>query len=125
MLKKTTHVLIESGIIKITVKENETIEEKDVADMHKVNLQLSEGKNFGVLLNAVSNFFTVSPKSRELLASKEYCKSRLATAFVLNSLAIKLMGNFFITFNNPSSPTKLFNNEKEALIWLRKFAEKK
>jgi len=38
-----------------------------------------------------------------------------------DSLASSIIGNFYIKFNNPSIPTKLFKTEDEALDWLKKY----
>jgi hypothetical protein len=49
----------------------------------------------------------------------------VASAFVLNSLATRLTGNFFIRFHKPVNPTRLFNDEKKAFDWLRAQMDKK
>lgn len=38
---------------------------------------------------------------------------------VTNSLANKLLGNFFIKFHKPKTPARIFSDEKTALEWLR------
>lgn len=41
-----------------------------------------------------------------------------AAAFVINSVVHSILTNFFIYFNKPQVPLKVFTNEKEALYWL-------
>ena len=45
----------------------------------------------------------------------------IASVFVVKNVAQKLMGNAYITFNKPITPTKIFTNEDEAVKWLKTF----
>jgi hypothetical protein len=67
----------------------------------------------------IGKYTNVSPEARELAANKELSKNRTSLAFVTDSLAHKLVVNFFIKFNRPSTPTKLFTDEEEAIRWLK------
>ena len=42
-------------------------------------------------------------------------------AFVIKSLAQKLLGNAYLKINKPVVPTALFDNEEKAIEWLQKF----
>ena len=118
LARKYEITLIEPQIIKIIAFENVEIELEDVLEMKQICLNLAEGLKYAVLVDAKNNFL-VSSEARIKLSSKEYTEDRIATAFVTESLANKLIGNFFIKFNKPASPTKLFSEENTALIWLK------
>ncbi len=122
-LQKSLHTLIETNppIIKMEVTEGVFIEIAEIKEVHKTNLELSGGKPFCVLLDTSNGYFSVSPAGNKLLASPEYAMKRIATAIIVKNLATRLMGNFFILFNKPPSPTSLFTTEEDAMIWLRKF----
>lgn len=45
----------------------------------------------------------------------------IASAVISNSLAVRLIVNFFNSFYEQPVPFKLFGTEEEALKWLRKF----
>jgi hypothetical protein len=124
-LERSAHTLIETNppIIKIEVGENEFIEVAEVEKIHQANLELSNSRPFCVLLDTSKGHFNVSPAANKLLASAEYGNTRMAAAIIVKTLATKLAGNFFITFNKPSTPTRLFTNEEDALEWLRKFGK--
>jgi hypothetical protein len=47
----------------------------------------------------------------------------VADAFVIDSLAQRILGNFYLKFNKPQFPTRFFNSKEEALIWLEAFVE--
>jgi hypothetical protein len=42
-----------------------------------------------------------------------------ASAVVVDSLAYKLVANFYLKFNKPKRPYKVFSKEEEAVKWLK------
>ena len=56
--------------------------------------------------------------ANEYSASKEGTQYSIAEAIVIKNLAQKILANFYLSFNKPLKPTKLFTNEKDALDWL-------
>jgi hypothetical protein len=44
-----------------------------------------------------------------------------ADAFVIKSLAQKILGNFYLKISKPERPTKFFNNKDEAISWLKNY----
>lgn len=112
---------MEDGIIRVDGREGEYIELNDALEMRAANLKLSNGKPFCLLMNGVSDYYTYSPEAKTLFASKEYCLLRKATAFVVDSLSVRMMAAFFIKMNKPLSPTQIFSTEAEAIEWLKLF----
>jgi hypothetical protein len=104
-------------IYKITPYEGIELTAEDVRELRIICLRFSGNRPFAVLLDASHNF-TPTEEARKLLASEEYTDLRIAAAFVTSSLANKLFGNFFIRFNRPATPTRLFSDEAAALRWL-------
>jgi len=102
----------------LKIIEGAEIEVEDAKEMSAVFSQMANGQNYAVLLDATNNF-NVSGEAKTLIASKEYSKNRIAAAFIINSLANRITGNFFIKFNKPETPTKLFPDEKSAMEWLK------
>ena len=78
--------------------DNAEIEAEDAKEMGAIFRRLANGQKFAVLLDA-TNIFTISAEANALIASKEYTKDRIAAAFIVNSLANRIVGNFFIKFN--------------------------
>ena len=94
--------------------------ELDVEDGYEMRgnfLLLSNGNKFAVLTDA-TQFFSTSSELRQLLASALFTELRFATAIVTQSMASKIIGNFFIKVNKPATPTKLFSSEQLAFEWL-------
>ena len=110
---------VSEGIIRLQLNDRADVEVHDIEEIHKANQKLCEGNKYSLLV-IIGKYSTVSPEARELSANKELSKNRISLAFVSNSLAAKLMVNFFIKFNRPNTPTKLFTDEGEAIRWLKR-----
>lgn len=96
--------LVDIGIAKVIVKER---------------LEFKGGVNYPCLFD-VSPVKEITKEARDYMAN-EGNDFVLASALLINSPLLKMMGNFFITVNKPKNPTKLFNNKDEALQWLQQF----
>lgn len=79
--------------------------------------QIGNGTELKVIIKVVS-FNTISEEARVYAASKESHKFTKANAIVINSLATRIGANFFIRFNKPVKPTRVFNTVNDAILWL-------
>jgi len=114
--------VLDFPIMLIEVAENSEIDKAQTLLMNAELKQKADGGNYCVLLDA-TNDFTVTQESMELIASKEFSPQRLAAAFVVTSLANKLMADFFIKIKKPHTPVRLFTSKDEALKWLKSFIQ--
>jgi hypothetical protein len=71
----------------------------------------------------ISQVNGVTKEAREYLAGGKSIDNISAAALLASSVLSKMIGTFFLTFNNPGIPVKLFTDEQEALKWLGKFVE--
>ena len=110
--------VLSSNIFKLKPKENVELVVQDAIEIRNIFFKLANGSKWAVLVDG-ANFFTTTAEFRSLSASAAYTDLRVALAIVTNSMATKIIGNFFIKVNKPASHTKLFSNEKEALAWLK------
>jgi len=69
-------------------------------------------------LYADDNIF--SKEARQFVASKEVNSIVKAEALVLSSMALRIMGNFYLKINKPARESKLFNSRNAAFEWLSK-----
>jgi len=120
-LKKSTHTLIEENplIIKIESSAGEFNEVSDTVAMRDANVELSSGGPYYILLDTTSGYAASTPEANKLLASKEFSGNRQAIAIIAKSLASKIVSNFFIQFNKPHTPTKVFLSEASAIDWIK------
>jgi hypothetical protein len=105
------------NIFKVTPKTGIELDVQDAIEIRKGIISLCPATKFAVMVDG-SNYFSTTSELRQLIASEAYTQLRFATAIVTQSMAGKIIGNFFIKVNKPASPTKIFSNEEDAFQWL-------
>ena len=82
--------------------------------------ELCEGKLHKHLIDARGVYGSVLPWAREELRKNEKMNAcRSAAAIIVNSLANKLIMQFFIQFNKPPYPYRVFEKPEDAIAWLK------
>jgi hypothetical protein len=110
---------IDSDTIEIKFKKGF---EGEIEDAKLIVARISQFclQNKPVFLLAVyaeDNFF--SKEARQYIASKEINTIVKAEALVINSMALRIMGNFYLKVNKPARESRLFNDRLLALEWLK------
>lgn len=108
---------IKFGMHEVIIKEGELIDSSEINLMKKINLELSNNKPYVLLVNS-KEFASITKSARELSASQEMAETTFAKALLVNSLAHKLVGNFYLNVNKPYIKTKIFTQRDKALAWL-------
>ena len=116
-LDKAFIELLTPEIVLISTKENSIVDIKDIQEMKKINLKLTAGKNYGVITNP-GKYASITEKGRKYISTEGIERNKIASAFVINSLAQRLLFNFFIKFNRPNIPSKSFSNLINAREWM-------
>lgn len=116
----TTVRKIEDNIFENHVHPHTTVELEHIYEVKKANLALANGKPYALLVTK-GEFSLISPAVREAISSKEFAGDTVAKALVTDSVADKIIGQFYIKINKPFVKTKLFTkkDKDKALIWLR------
>jgi hypothetical protein len=73
------------------------------------------------LLTKFDEFVLPPKENRDFWAKKDSCPYTLAEAFIVDTLAIKLISNFYLMINKPQRETKMFTSVEEARKWLLTF----
>lgn len=105
----------------IEVKWNSIIDE--IEKHHLIQLknmiqEIGSGKKMLVYVDTY-NFMSITPEARQYASSNESSEFTLANAVLIDSLAKKLLFNFFMNISKPAVPTKGFNSKTEAISWLK------
>ena len=108
---------LSNNIFKVLPVAGTELDIDDAIEIRQGITKLCPNMKFAVMVDG-SNYFSTTAELRQLIASDEYTQLRFATAIVTESLAGKIIGNFFIKVNKPASPTKIFSKEKDAFQWL-------
>ncbi len=108
-------VQVNSGEIYYTMIETMAVHEK-------IN-ELSNNQPM-LILHVPGEFANVDEETRRFLASEFGLRYVIAQAFVLNSMAQRIVANFFMKINKPIKPTKFFTSQEDAEKWLLSFNKK-
>ena len=111
--------VIDNSYYEVRVFENQDFTVDDLAKL--VDAQKNNGGVVLPVLVICENNVLADVILLSKLSQNEYNPYSKADAFVLNSMAQKILANFYIKFNKPERPTKFFNNADEALIWLKQY----
>lgn len=108
------------GIIQIDMKANNTLQLVDARQMVTSFAEVGGGKKYPLLFIA-GDFALASPDARKYASGNEANQYTLASVFVVKNSIQKIMGNAYITFNKPITPTKIMTNKEAAITWLKTF----
>ncbi len=112
--------LLEDGIVENYIKPGSIMEVEDVIAIKQHNFETAGKKKYGVLVTA-GELASFSTEAREMAASKEFIEAAQAKALLIDSIAHKIIGNFYLRVNKPYIKTKIFSDRAKALSWLRGF----
>lgn len=119
-LDKVVILSRKDGIIQVIFKEGIELD-VDLQDrMLVVYLQLCGDTKRPFLFNAL-NDVVITKEARDHSAELEKTYPGIATAVIADTVAYKLMANFYLKFNKPRTPYKVFNNIISAEVWLKTF----
>jgi hypothetical protein len=107
------------GFYKVTVNESEEFTVNDLKKLVNAQNELG-GQKLPVLVLCAEHATTNYDLLKTISKNINNPHSR-ADAFVIKSMAQRILANFYIKINKPERPTKFFNNKDEATHWLNAF----
>jgi hypothetical protein len=109
---------ISDEILRVDVLEDTEVEEEDARENYLACKKLAGEKKMAILIDSRVRT-TATKEARDFSSGALVSKTIMARAILTNSMAVKLLGNFYIRFHKPISPTQLFSEEKDAIQWLQ------
>ena len=112
--------LCSDGIVRVLFKRNSEI---NISELKANNVALNElvmGNKHAFLYYTEDDTVTHSNDARAYGKQNENAVPRLCTAVVVSSLAHKLVANFYLKFNKPAIPFRVFSQMNEAEKWCLK-----
>lgn len=109
--------LRDDGIVVFEANEKEEMTEEDIVAANNAAGKLTNGLPAANLV-VFEKFIQTTPEARAYAACEESNRYTIADAFVVKSDALKIVGNFYLRFNKPVRPTKIFTDEFLAVEWL-------
>ena len=121
---RTGTISLEDDIYFYCIRDGTEISLEDAQELVALGSELTKGRRVGALVDARVHFNDTND-SRKYFAEHTLTQQFAAVAIITSSLAQRLIVNFYINFNRPNVPTRMFGNEAEAMKWLRKMLDKK
>lgn len=114
--------LCEKNIVWEDFKMNRVVDVSDIRENIAASLKLTRGVRHLAVLDTRGKNLSITDEAMKYGASRSVARDRIATAHLTNSLAGRVIGNFFVKFFRPKIHNRMFVDEKEALKWLRSFS---
>ena len=108
-------------IVYMKILDGAEIELENAIQNQEAVKQLTNDEKHLLVVDARSIDVYVSKEARAFSAERKASDPCIAKAFIVNSTANRLIGNFYINFNKPNVPTKLFSTVEKAVEWLNTF----
>jgi len=115
---RTCEFWLEDGRLSARFLKGANVELADARENLEATARLSSGARFAVLVD-LREVRSQSSEARALLAGPEAARVSRAVALVIGSPLSRVIGNFYLRFNRPETPTRLFTSEEEARAWLK------
>ncbi len=109
--------LYKQGYVRVLFFDNVVLDidlQKKLIDNYLV---LCEGKRYPFLFEAMENV-TVTKEARENAKILEDIAPAIATAVIASTLPYRMIANFYLKFNKPKKPFKIFSDKNDAVKWL-------
>lgn len=109
------------GIMHFDIKPVNEFMVNDVHDILNAVKEIGGGKKFLNMIT-IKQYVTIHREARTLSASEAGNIFTIADAMVVNSTALKLVMNLYMSFDKPMRPTRNFTTEEKAIEWLKTFS---
>lgn len=120
---KITFQLFSNNIFYVKIPRFEKIG-KDVIEQGYSFLDYNGGGKFYNIYDFES-FSDVDPETREWAADTSGNHYTICDAIVIGSLSQKILTDFYLKFNKPSKPTKIFYSLDKAVNWIQQQMDEK
>ena len=114
--------LEKDGYIYTRVKPGSEIQLQDAKDNTAAVIKVSGDSNFPILVD-LREIKSISKEARDHFSMRGRKPHVTAIAMLVKSPVSRIIGNFFLGLNRPTVPTRLFNQEKEAILWMKRNTE--
>ncbi len=122
-VKTRTCVLWADTLVRGRFLDGAEVTGEDAAENIAVTTRLTGGRRFPVLVD-LRSVRSQSAEARAYQAGPEALRVTLAVALIIGSPLSRMIGNFYLGFNKPPVPTRLFTSVSEAEDWLSTFLER-
>lgn len=112
--------LRKDGIGYVLLKDNTELNIELQTELLKLYDELND-KKLTPFIFAAGEGVTITKEARDNATLIEDISALKASAVVVDNLAYRMIANFYLTFNKPKRPYKVFSKREEAIKWLKQF----
>jgi hypothetical protein len=107
-----------NGIVYLLFKDDCTLDIDLQMRLLEHYHDMTGGKLMPFVVMAAENV-TITKEARDNAVKIEDISMIGASAVIVTSLPYKLIANFYLKFNKPKRPFKVFSNEDDGIAWLK------
>jgi len=114
----TAYISLHDGdVLRIEYKADCYIDVKEYDENRQAYRDLMKTEK-AYLLTIAGNGAEPSPEVRAIFSTRDRSAFKIAEAFVINSVAHRILANFVMKVQRPAHPIHFFNSESAARNWL-------
>ncbi len=110
----------DDGIVRTKVKPLAEVSLKESIENSRAVNSFKTEKKYPLLIDS-RNIKSITKEARDYFSIRNRETRINSFAVIINSPLSRVIGNFFMGLNKPSVPAKLFNNEADAINWLKQY----
>jgi len=115
---RTCLLWLERGLLRGRFLRGAEVGREDALENLEVSERLTGGRRLPALID-LREVKAQSAEARAILAGPAAARVSGAVALLIGSPLSRVLGNFYLRFNRPETPTRLFSAEAEAEAWLK------
>ncbi len=105
------------GIIRVMVKRKTEVNAAVLKKLYTVFNEIENGEPYAFIYYTEDSSVTVTEEGRTFAKEEENSFPKICDAVVVTNLAHKLLANFYLRFNKPNYPFKVFSKMEDAEKW--------
>ncbi len=109
--------LRDDGVVHVVIRDGAVLDGDSTRELFATYRELG-GEGRLLILSDVRSMAGSTPESRALASSDDATQLMAAAAVIVGSRMTRMMVNLFMRLSRPAYPTRLFNDEANAVEWL-------
>lgn len=109
--------MCDDGIVRVLFKKNKEIDPSSLKNLFETFSDLVEGVSYPYLYSAEDGSVIFTTEGNAYSKQNQHAFPKVCSAFVVTSLAHRLIANFYLKIDKPANPSRLFKNKEDAESW--------
>ncbi len=109
--------MCDDAIVRVMFKKNTEIGPPEFKELFEMYNSLVEDKSYPYIYYVEDGSVIFTNEGRVYSKENEFSFPKICNAYVAKSLAHKLVANFYLKFNKPTYPSKVFTTMEDAEEW--------